>query len=97
MNAAQHMMILLVRGYRAVVSPCLTALFGPLGFGCRFQPTCSQYAMEALRRHGALKGTGLTLRRLCRCHPWGGRGADPVPPKPMATSAAHFNLSQHGS
>lgn len=46
---------------------------------CRFTPTCSQYAIEAITRHGALRGLMLTLRRLSRCHPWGGSGYDPVP------------------
>jgi putative membrane protein insertion efficiency factor len=50
-----------------------------LGQQCRFIPTCSAYADEALRRHGARKGSLLTIRRLCRCHPWGGQGFDPVP------------------
>lgn len=51
-----------------------------LGGQCRFTPTCSAYAGEALRVHGAVKGSALTLRRFCRCHPWGGQGFDPVPP-----------------
>ena len=46
---------------------------------CPYTPTCSQYALEALRKHGLLKGSWLTLRRLSRCHPWGGSGYDPVP------------------
>jgi putative membrane protein insertion efficiency factor len=46
---------------------------------CRFDPSCSSYALEALERHGALRGTWLTVRRLGRCHPWGGQGWDPVP------------------
>jgi len=46
---------------------------------CRFLPTCSSYAAEALARHGAARGTWLAVRRLARCHPWGGRGVDPVP------------------
>lgn len=46
---------------------------------CRFTPTCSAYALEALRKHGSFKGTWLALKRLLRCHPWGGSGYDPVP------------------
>ncbi|WP_413083968.1 membrane protein insertion efficiency factor YidD [Thermaurantiacus sp.] len=63
----------LVRGYQLALSP----IVGP---SCRFRPSCSAYALEALRLHGALKGTGLAVRRLLRCHPWGGQGFDPVPP-----------------
>lgn len=58
--------------YRACISPLMPP-------SCRFQPTCSAYALEALRRHGPLKGLWLTLRRIGRCHPWGGSGYDPVP------------------
>ena len=50
-----------------------------LGRQCRFLPSCSVYADEAIRRYGATKGGGLALRRVCRCHPWGGHGYDPVP------------------
>jgi putative membrane protein insertion efficiency factor len=46
---------------------------------CRFVPTCSNYALDALEAHGAIRGSALTARRLCRCHPWGGHGWDPVP------------------
>lgn len=69
----KSLLIALVRFYQYVISP----LIGPR---CRFQPTCSQYAVEALQRHGALRGGWLTLRRLGRCHPWGDSGYDPVPP-----------------
>ncbi len=61
-----------VRAYRLVFSPWV-------GFNCRYQPTCSAYAMEALEKHGAFKGSYLTLRRIGRCHPMGGTGYDPVP------------------
>jgi len=63
-----------IRAYRIIGSPWV-------GHYCRYQPTCSAYAMEALSTHGALKGTWLTLRRIGRCHPLGGSGYDPVPPK----------------
>lgn len=61
-----------IRFYRKVFSPWV-------GHGCRFHPTCSAYAMEALRKHGGIKGTYLTIRRIGRCHPWGGSGIDNVP------------------
>lgn len=62
-----------IRFYRRAISPWTPA-------ACRFQPTCSGYALEAVERHGALKGGTLAVRRLLRCHPWGGSGYDPVPP-----------------
>jgi len=52
---------------------------------CRYWPTCSSYALEALDEHGAARGSWLTLRRLLRCHPWGGAGVDPVPPRRAVT------------
>lgn len=64
--------IALIKLYQWVISP----LLGPK---CRFTPTCSQYAIEALKKYGPLKGGWLTLRRISRCHPWGGHGVDPVP------------------
>lgn len=68
------LLIGLVRGYRIAISPMLMP-------SCRFHPTCSQYAIEALETHGALKGSWLTARRICRCHPFNPGGYDPVPPK----------------
>jgi len=66
-------LIALVVVYRYGVAPLL-------GRPCRFQPTCSEYALEALHRHGAWRGSLLTVARVARCHPWGGSGYDPVPP-----------------
>jgi len=85
-NAAQHILIFAARLYRLAISPFLGALGSPLGLGCRFTPTCSQYGLEAVQRHGALRGVGLCVRRFCRCHPWGGCGHDPVPPTPDSES-----------
>lgn len=61
-----------VRLYRAAVSPFMPA-------SCRFTPTCSAYAIDAIEQHGAWRGTTLAVRRILRCHPWGGSGYDPVP------------------
>jgi hypothetical protein len=66
------LLLALVRFYRAAISP-----FTPPS--CRYTPTCSAYALEALERHGAARGGWLALRRILRCHPWGGHGYDPVP------------------
>jgi len=61
-----------IRVYQAVLSPLLAP-------ACRFEPSCSAYALEAIARRGAVRGTWLALRRIGRCHPWGGFGYDPVP------------------
>lgn len=74
----RSVLILLVKGYRLLLSPSL-------GSACRFEPSCSAYSLESLQRHGAVAGTGLTLWRLVRCHPWCDGGHDPVPQK-------HFSL-----
>lgn len=71
-----------VRAYRAVFSPWV-------GFNCRYQPTCSAYAMEALEKHGAVKGSWLAAKRIGRCHPLGGTGYDPVPNHKHHTHAPH--------
>lgn len=73
MSAPAKLLALLVGAYRWLVSPLL-------GVNCRYAPTCSEYAIEALRAHGAVRGGWLAARRLARCHPWGGHGHDPVPP-----------------
>lgn len=82
MSPLAHIAALPVRFYRLVFSPWV-------GFNCRYQPTCSAYALEALEKHGGLKGSWLTLRRIGRCHPWGGDGYDPVPDATGDTTAHH--------
>jgi hypothetical protein len=77
-NPAQHILVSAIRAYRWTISPAQLFLFGSTG-GCRFTPTCSQYAVEAVQTHGALAGTVLAANRICRCHPWGECGHDPVP------------------
>jgi putative membrane protein insertion efficiency factor len=67
-----------ILAYRLVVSPIL-------GTNCRFAPSCSEYALDALARHGAIRGGWLAVRRIARCHPWGGHGYDPVPPRSAGT------------
>lgn len=94
-NAPRFILILAVRVYRLVFSPAQTLLFGPTG-GCRFTPTCSAYTMEALRKHGAITGTALSAKRICRCHPWGGCGHDPVPPKKQSEKRSGIRTSECG-
>ena len=69
----RRLFVLPIRFYQLFISPVLHP-------ACRFYPTCSAYALEAIRTHGVLRGGWLALRRLARCHPWGGSGYDPVPP-----------------
>ena len=74
------LLLALVWFYRRVVSPVHHALVGPC---CRFEPTCSAYAEDAVRQHGALRGGWLTVRRLARCHPFARGGLDPVESRPV--------------
>ena len=71
-NFIVKLMVLPIRFYQKFISPFTLP-------SCRFTPTCSQYAVEALRRHGPVKGLWLAIKRILRCHPWGGSGYDPVP------------------
>lgn len=74
----------LVRFYRLMLSPWL-------GSACRFEPTCSAYALQALQEHGAARGSYLTLKRLGRCHPWCAGGHDPVPSQTLFSSLTPSN------
>jgi len=71
-NFISQVFILLIKGYRLIVSPYLPN-------SCRYNPTCSQYGIDAITKYGFIKGSWLTLKRILRCHPWGGHGYDPVP------------------
>ena len=73
-KVATFPLLILIRGYQLIISPLL-------GSNCRFMPTCSEYAMESLRSHGLVKGSYLTIKRIGKCHPWGGHGYDPIPTK----------------
>ncbi len=71
----------IIQLYRVTISPWL-------GLNCRFHPSCSAYAIESLRSHGVFRGSWLALRRILRCHPWGGSGHDPVPKSRRDPSSA---------
>lgn len=75
--------IALIRAYQIVLSPIF-------GGACRYTPTCSAYAIEAIDQHGALRGTRLAIKRICRCHPFAGAGYDPVP-EPQHGDARHVH------
>ena len=77
-RAAARVCIAMISAYRYAISPLL-------GVNCRYQPSCSAYAAEAFERHGFRRGGWLALRRIARCHPWGGSGYDPVPEPPPKT------------
>jgi putative membrane protein insertion efficiency factor len=68
--------LLMVRLYRAILSPIIVGLYGP---ACRFEPTCSEYAHQAITQYGLIRGVSMAARRLARCRPLGGHGYDPIP------------------
>ncbi|HRP89213.1 MAG TPA: membrane protein insertion efficiency factor YidD [Edaphocola sp.] len=71
MSVAAKILLAVFKGYQKLISPML-------GSNCRFTPTCSQYGVEAVKKYGFFKGGWMTLKRIGRCHPWGGHGYDPV-------------------
>jgi putative membrane protein insertion efficiency factor len=80
----------LVQAYRWTISP----LLGP---SCRYYPTCSAYALDALDEHGAMRGAWLATKRICRCHPWHDGGYDPVPRRPDLAGARHAGAADSSS
>lgn len=78
-------LVLLVRGYQFFISPYFPT-------SCRYHPTCSHYAVDAIRTHGALKGVCLTVWRVLRCNPWSAGGEDPVPPKKPVHTCSHYDV-----
>lgn len=89
-EAMKYVLLLLLRIYKLAISPLL-------GQNCRFYPSCSDYAYEAVAMHGAIKGTLLAGRRLCKCHPWHAGGVDNVPPKtsPVAFPESSEKCQHH--
>ncbi|HMH92591.1 MAG TPA: membrane protein insertion efficiency factor YidD [Streptosporangiaceae bacterium] len=86
-----RVLVLLLTGYRRLISPLLPP-------SCRFYPSCSAYALEAVQVHGALRGSWLTARRLSRCHPFHAGGLDPVPPaRPARRRAADSEFSEQSA
>lgn len=80
-----RLVILCIRGYQRFISPLIVLILGP---SCRFEPSCSQYAIDALRVHGLIRGSFYAVWRILRCHPFARGGHDPVPPKrPLHTQA----------
>ena len=73
-NITMYPLIILIRIYQLFISPII-------GQNCRYLPTCSNYAIECLEKHGMIKGGFLSFKRICKCHPWGNHGFDPVPDK----------------
>jgi putative membrane protein insertion efficiency factor len=90
LDVPSSILIFAIRVYRWTISPAQIFLFGSKG-GCRFTPTCSQYAVEAIQSHGVFAGSALAAKRICRCHPWGGCGHDPVAKAEFRISTEHIH------
>lgn len=88
MTPAQILMKGFIRGYQWVISPILPGT-------CRFVPTCSEYAADAVTQHGGLRGGWMALKRILRCNPWGGWGYDPVPENAPASTHTHTDGRCH--
>jgi hypothetical protein len=82
-----------IRAYRWTISPAQLFFFGSTG-GCRFTPTCSQYALESIRTQGSVTGGLLAAKRICRCHPWGGCGHDPVPEAGFKVNHSNLKIAE---
>lgn len=84
-NGAKFVVLALLRAYKRMISPVFASSFLPVA--CRYTPTCSEYAMEAVERFGALRGSWMAFARILRCHPFGGSGYDPVVKRPGESEA----------
>lgn len=88
------LLLVLIRIYQATLSKLLFALFGPV---CRFEPSCSRYAFACIQGHGALRGSLLSMKRLCKCHPFHPGGYDPPPPPRLGPKAKENQSAAAGS
>ena len=89
-NLPTQVALAMLRIYRAIMSPMIMGLYGP---ACRFEPSCSQYAHQAIAAYGVMRGGAMAVRRLARCHPLGGHGHDPVPARACGTRVIGRNSS----
>jgi len=92
-NPLQAILVFVIRLYRWTISPAQIYLSGA-NCGCRFTPTCSQYAMDAICKRGAFVGTVLAAKRICRCHPFGGCGHDPVPSVELKIKSSKLKIAE---